>query len=247
MRLKTTLLSFLLLTSLQVQAKEKLVFVSLEWPPYLSNNLPEQGFGVQIIRKAFANVGYNDVEIIFLPWLRAMEKIKNKEAVGALLAYRTPEREDDFLFSNEIALSPLHFAQLKDYPVKWKKLTDLKGKRIGVVEGYVNNKELDELISKKILTADYAPTDGDNLEKLGLKRVDIAVIDKNVYEFLIKRSPDLKPFQNLYSLQSKKLENRKLYLLFSKTPKAKKLVKEFNRGLLNVPTEKIKRDYLKNL
>jgi polar amino acid transport system substrate-binding protein len=247
MRLKTTLLSFLLLTSLYCEAKEKLVFVSLEWPPYLGYNLPDQGFGVQIIRKAFANEGYNDVEIVFLPWLRAVEKIKKKEAIGALLAYHTPEREKTFIFSNEVVISPLHFVQNKENPVQWKKLTDLAGKRIGVVEGYSNNKELDDLLSKKVLTPDYAPNDGDNLEKLGLRRVDLAVIDKNVFEFLIKRNPDLKPFQNNLKLLPQKIENRKLYLLFSKTWKGRKLVKIFNRGLAKVPTEVIKKNYLNSL
>ena len=46
-----------------------------EWPPYVSQNLANNGFASEVITQAFTRVGYT-VELSFMPWQRALEKVE---------------------------------------------------------------------------------------------------------------------------------------------------------------------------
>ena len=43
---------------------------------------------------------------------------------------------------------PLGFAELSIHPIQWSALPDLANYKIGVVSGYVNTAEFDEMVAK---------------------------------------------------------------------------------------------------
>ncbi len=239
---------FAFATSVANDHQRAVKFVTLEWPPYLGANLPHQGIGIQILKAALKAEGYNNIEISFLPWSRALKELQNNSDIaGCLLAYYSEDRTKIYHFSDPLTVAPIHFAFNKSHPVNWKNLSDLKAKRVGVVQDYVNTDELDELLSKKIIIADSATSDLNNIEKLARQRTDLAVIDKNVFTYLVKTAPELNDYRDELKLDARSLDDKKLYVLFSQNKKYASLIKDFNKGLKKINPAKMTKDYIDKL
>lgn len=156
---------------------------SLDWPPYTGAKLPEQGTSAKAVKEAFGKGGHK-VSVKILPWQRAVDTAKSDPSIVGYF----PEYYDaslDCVFSDPIGTGPLGFAQNSSKPISWQNLDDLKGLRIGVVAGYVNTAEFDERASKGQLNADATQSDEQNLIKLANGRLDLAVIDRNVMDYLL--------------------------------------------------------------
>lgn len=234
--------------SQMAEASETLNFATLEWPPYLSEKLKDQGFGILILKEAFKAEGYKDIKVDFLPWSRAlMNAEKGKTHIGVLMAYYSKERTEKFIYSDPIASGPIQFVMRKNNVIKWKNLVDLKNKSIGVVQDYINSPELDDLISKKVLKSDPSISDLNNLQKLAHSRTDLAVIDSNVFNYLLKTAPELTTYKDQLVVDTKILEDKKLYVLFTKNKNGMRLAKIFNEGLKKINSEKIAKKYMNEL
>lgn len=226
-------------------ANETLRFTSLEWPPYVGENLPGKGLSTEILKAAFEAEGYKNIQVDFFPWSRALSQLETDEKyIGCFPAYYSKERAKKFIFSNPVNISPIKFAEIKNNSIQWKNFADLKGKHIGVVQDYVNPIELDQLFSNKTLTADVAISDLSNLSKLAYKRIDLAIIDNNVFDYLISTDAYLKSVKNILQIGTQTIEEKKLFVLFSKSTKGKKYVEIFNKGLKKIDASKMARNYM---
>lgn len=226
-------------------ADKAVKLTSLDWPPYTSPSLPDQGASALVAKKAFAAEGY-ELVVEFFPWKRAVALGKSDPAyAGYFPEYYAQEIEADFVFSDSMGDSPLGFAEHAEAPVTWSSLADLKGIRIGTVSGYVNTAEFDAAVASKELDADAAPSDDKNIQKLAAQRIRLAVIDQNVMNYLLgNQFPEHK---GTIQFNSKPLEIKKLHICFSKTDEGKRLAAIFNEGLKKIDTTQIVQDYLANL
>ena len=212
---------------------------SLDWAPYTNDKLPAQGASSAVVTEAFKAAG-NTLKIEFYPWSRAVDMAKSDKAYIAYFPeYHSKANEADFLYSDPIGVGPLVFVERKSDPVKWDSYDSLKGKKIGVVKGYVNTDELDAKIASKALTSDEALDDAKNLLKLAAGRVDVAVIDVNVFNYLVKNDAAVKAVAGQLQVNGKTLEDKKLYVCFKKSPEGEKALKEFNQGLKKIDPEAI--------
>ncbi|MDN3683592.1 hypothetical protein QW180_03180 [Vibrio sinaloensis] len=50
-------------------------------------------------------------------------------------------------------------------------MSDLKGLRIGVVQGYVNTKEFDQLVERGVLAVEASVSDSRNIHKVAKKSI----------------------------------------------------------------------------
>jgi polar amino acid transport system substrate-binding protein len=245
---KSLLILSLLLFSNLSHSAEKLKFSTLEWPPYLGVTLPNQGLGIEILKQAFKAEGYSDIDIHLFPWSRALSVVeKNEGYAGCLLAYYSEERTKKFIYSDAITSGPIKFAMRSDNIIKWDKLQDLSEQRIGVVQDYVNSPELDQLIASKKLFADTSINDANNLEKLAFKRIDMAVVDINVFTYLMKVHPSLKLHADKLKIIPKTLDDKKLYILFARSKEGARLAKIFNSGLKKIKPAEITKKYMEHL
>ncbi len=229
-----------------VMAADNVVkLTSLDWPPYTSPSLPEQGASALVAKKAFEAMGHQLV-VEFYPWKRAVALGKDDPAyAGYFPEYYAKEIEADFIFSDAMGDSPLGFAEHADAPVTWSGLDDLKGIRIGTVSGYVNTASFDAAVASGALDADAAPSDDKNIQKLAAQRIRLAVIDQNVMNYLLgNQFPEHK---DKIRFNTKPLEIKKLHICFSKTEEGGKLAAIFNEGLKKIDAAKIVQDYLANL
>jgi len=212
---------------------------SLDWAPYTNDKLPAQGASSAVVTEAFKAAG-NTLKIEFYPWSRAVDMAKTDKAyIGYFPEYYSKANEADFLYSDPIGVGPLVFVERKSDPVKWDSYDSLKSKRIGVVKDYVNTDELDAKIASKMLKSDEAPDDAKNILKLAAGRVDVAVIDVNVFNYLVKNDASVKAVAGQLQVNSKILEDKKLYVCFKKSTEGEKALKEFNQGLKKIDPEAI--------
>jgi polar amino acid transport system substrate-binding protein len=124
-------------------AAETIVIAGDEWCPY--NCKPESanpGFCVELAREIFAAKGIA-VKYVVLPWDQAVKDAragKINAIIGAL-----PEDAPDFVFpEREIGFSKNLFVVRNGVGWQYAGLDSLKGKKIGVIEGYAYGNGLDE-------------------------------------------------------------------------------------------------------
>lgn len=230
----------ILFLSCSVNADSKVIrLTSLEWPPYAGRDLPQQGTSIAIAREAFAEMGYQ-LEVTFFPWSRAvaLAKSKSSQFSGYFPEYYSTDIAEQFIYSKEIGSGPLGFAERTANSIPWATLTDLAPYDIGVVQDYINTKDFDALAKSKALTTSVTINDTNNLKKLVSGRIDLAVIDKNVMQYLFTTDPSLKTKSHLAQFNNKLLEDKKLYICFKKTTQGKHFNQILELGLEQINTDK---------
>lgn len=237
---------FSLFLSSQAVAQDKIVrLTSLEWPPYTGAALKDQGASAVVAKEAFKAMGYTLI-IEFYPWSRAVNLAKDDaKYMGYFPEYASEDIAKEFLFSDPMGVGPLGFAERIDNKVSWSKIDDLSKYRIGVVQDYVNTTEFDQKVAKKQLRADVAPSDVKNLQKLDSKRIDLAVVDRNVFDYLLKNTRELDSAKKTLQFNGKILEDKALYICFKKGPEGERLAKIFKEGVKKVNVAAIMAQYFK--
>ncbi len=226
---------------------EDVRFTSLEWPPYTGADLPEQGASTKVAMAAFEASGMA-LQVAFRPWMRAVDEAKSDAAVaGYFPEYHADSIEAEFIFSERMGDSPLGFVERVADPIQWAALEDLKPYAIGTVDGYVNTAEFDAMAAAGDLKIDPVTDDATNLKKLARGRIDLAVMDRNVFHYLMQTDPSLQEFAGQLQFNETLMENKGLYLCFTKRDGAQALVDAFNAGLQKVNYQTIEAEYLKQV
>ena len=229
-----------------VQA-DSVKLTSLEWPPYTGEALVQQGASVAVAKAAFKAVGH-ELTIEFFPWKRAVAYGKdNPDYDGYFPEYYAESLKQDFVLSDAMGTGPLGFAHKSDKSISWSKLEDLKAYKIGTVSGYVNTTEFDAMAEQNLLKVSAASSDLKNLQKLLAGRVDLAVIDSNVMEYLLSTESVLAGKASALTFNPTPLENKDLFICFKKNERGRKLAEEFNQGLQKIDVSQIMREYFSKL
>ena len=255
MKMKMWIFLAILVLAVSVLAAEEktIAMTTTEWPPFASDKLGPGGLFYEIATQTFKAMGYK-VEIVLYPYLRCVQYAKdgnttknNNRYVGYLCDYYSPDIEKDFYFSEVFLTSPLGFVQKKDSGIKYDKILDLKKYKIGIVDGYVNTDEFDSLVVAKQLKTETVAEDVINLKKVNGGRLDMAVIDKNVLDYLLSSDKDAMSFKNNLEFNSKILEDKKIYACFARNPDGEQALKIFNEGLKKIDVKKIQKEYCEKL
>lgn len=231
-----SLLVALLLACCGVKASEVVRLASLEWEPYIGENMPEQGYVAALVRAAYAERGV-PVQITFYPWARALHLARIGELDGLMPEYFDQTREAEFRFSQPFTGGPLGLYKRRDAAIQFavnpqrdaqRAFSALRGQRFGVVRGYLNTPEFD---AADYLVKEAAISDEINLRKLVFERVDLVVIDVLVAEHLLRTR--LQRYRTRLELMPPPLQEKSLYIAFSKkSRRAEAALAQFNEGLL---------------
>lgn len=207
---------------------------TLEWAPYAGANLQGLGFVTATIVDAMKSAGVS-AEVQFFPWSRAVRLVDTDPAyVGFFPAYYSRERATRYLYSDPVGRSTVVFLERADAPVKWVTYDDLQGKRLGVVRGFVNTEELDARIANKTLVAEEVFDDRSNILKLAAGRLDLVVIDSQVYQHMVRTDPEVARLALQLQTNPKVLEVKNLYVCFQRTPVGMLAQRALNTGLRKV-------------
>ncbi len=230
----SSIMIFLLIVSsaLPVRGEEHLSLATLNWAPYVGEDLPNNGFTSEIVTRVFERAGYQ-VDIAFMPWARVLRRVATGEADAMYPAYQSKERIHVYAFSDPFARSYLVFYKRIEDDINYTTLQDLVGYRIGVVRGYVNSPAFDRA---GYLLKEVADSDESNLRKLLKGRIDLVVIDRHTARHIIEtRIPHVA--DRLISLEPP-LQVKPLYLAVSKKiPGYRTIVSNFNRALSETTSE----------
>ncbi len=225
-------------------AGEKVVLVSLEWPPYTGEDLQAQGATSAIVRAAFKAAGY-DLEIRFLPWNRAMESARLDEDIdGYFPEYPDIQRNSEFLCSNSVGKSPIGFAKRQESSFQWQDHTDLTEHLVGVVSGYVNSAKFDVMVKSGMIQVETSVSDVLNLRKVMANRVDLAVVDTNVYHYILEHDSMLYSLHHELRLDPRLLSTNDLIVCFSPGTRGEELQRRFNLGLKTINPQLMQKDFI---
>lgn len=245
-RLPFLLLLFSLGSPWLTYANDKSIHLtSLEWPPYTSKNLPQQGAAIAIATAAFASMGYK-LHVDFFPWSRsvAFSQEPDNKYIGYLPEYYSSDTAQKFIYSDAFSVGPLGFAERKDKSIAWSKLEELTPYRIGIVQDYINTEEFDLMVKNKSFITSSTLNDTNNLRKLMSSRIDLAVIDQHVMKYLLNNVSGLAENADKIQFNAKLLGEKKLYICFNKTEKGYAMVEVFNQGLKKIDVAAILAQHL---
>lgn len=145
---------------------EPLRLSTLEWPPFVGQDLPDQGATSARVRSICAVAGL-EPHLSFLPWKRVLMEARTGLAQGYFPEYRSVDRETEFYFSKAVGCSVVGLVHRRDMTLDWTRLEDLSSYRLGVVDGYVNTEEFDRLVDMGILFPVKCNSDEMALRMLG--------------------------------------------------------------------------------
>jgi polar amino acid transport system substrate-binding protein len=208
------------------------------WSPYTLEELPDNGLLGTLIKASFKTQKI-ETNFIFLPSARAPLEAKKEPYNGYFPSYDCDK--NDFQQSSSLGKSSMGFAVLKQKDWDWNKLTDLKGKVIGNVRNRFFTEEFKILSEKNIISIEESNTDLVNLTKLLHGRIDISVIEKNIFEYLISITPE---FKDKFNFENKYIKNRDLYICFNKAKKSKNFKNKFNLGISKIDKDNIIFQYI---
>src|SRR5690606_21066867 len=222
-------------SALEAPAAKQIKLATLEWPPYVGQELKQRGYVHELVVAALNRAGY-EVQVKYVPWPRAIREASVGEVDGLFPAYYTTERSQQFVFSDPFAGGPVGLYKRRDTPASYpvdprsNPVAALRGVceySVGVVRGYANPLPLERV---DFLKQEAAKNDLVNLRRLYHKRVDLIVIDKFVADYLLETS--LKEYRPELEFMQPPLEIKYFYLAFSlKDPNHQAKLKAFNRGL----------------
>jgi polar amino acid transport system substrate-binding protein len=205
--------------------------VSLFWPPYVGKELPFGGIDTDLISQTLAEEGLS-LKVDFVPWPRALAMFESGTIDGIYPEY--PERGDKHThcaMSNAYRTTVLSIAEPVGKPLQWNEVHDLARYRLGIVRGYLNTPEFDSLVANGIITAEIEPTDVINLRKVAAQRIDGALIDPEVYRYLIESDVSLQPLRDMIKLNPQPLADRTLHICFHDDARGRTLRRIFHAGL----------------
>jgi polar amino acid transport system substrate-binding protein len=209
---------------------DTIYLASLEWPPFTSKQLANNGKTAELVSHIFKNMGYR-VVIDFLPWSRAVKLSSGRNPKYLAYFPEYPLQHDDFKLSGCIGYSHVGLAEHKESPLHINSTIDLQNYRLGVVQDYVNTTTIDQMIKDKRLNIEVSLTDKQNLLRLSHQRLDAAVIDYDVMQYLIASDPELKAIAHVLHFNSSEYELKTLHMAVNIHHPAASLLKEFNQEL----------------
>jgi len=221
------LITYILLMLPFSSMAKSVVLGAMEYPPYYGRGLKNFGPLIEIVVESYRHSGY-EVEIVFLPFARAMYLSKAGEIDGVVGAWYSQERSESLLYSMPMIDNKVGFFKRKGEDITYKDFNDLKqqGYRLGSVNGYM----LPAGLLESGITIYNVSREDQLLKILRGKRVDLVVLDQGAARYALKQ-PRLSGVENKVEWMEPTLERNPQYLVISKkAARAAEKLKAFNQG-----------------
>lgn len=224
-----------------------LTIATLNWPPYIGENLCNKGWVYHFAVALLNSQGFN-VYIEFLPWARAVRNVETGKFDILMPEYFIEDTApSDYVIgktrssllglSNSFQGGEIALLKRTDESDRFTgNLNSLKGQKIGVVRGYQNTPEFDAMMDNNEFNVVSAVDDLQLVQLLAAKRVDLIIGDPWVLKYTVLHSSlNEVEKQNLlrsFKKESKPLHYNPLYFAISnKTPDWLSILEKINQGL----------------
>jgi len=219
-----------LLTCAQVSATESITLSNGDWPPYMSEDLRSSGPLSHVVSLAF-EAEQVDTHYKFFPWKRSMLLAEKGKVDGTLGWKKTPEREENFYYSEPLISTSNVVFYLKSKPIHFNQLSERKSTSAALVSG-IHYETFQPLINASIINPIYVYSQSQAFRMLLKKRIELVPQSLEVgYAILTKHFS--KAEQALFAHEPVPYaEPSQIYLLLSKSVKGNyALLQRFNDGL----------------
>ena len=164
---------------------EELSVVASPWAPYVAGRLERHGLAVHLVTEALQRAGYAS-RVTLLPWPQDLEGTKAGDHDVIASVWFTEERARRIAFSEPYIVTETHFVKRRGTPHDFRTLADLRGLRIGVVEGYAYRREVPG--DKLGVTPVFRGSVLDNLRSLVAGDLDLVLADDRVALYELNRN-----------------------------------------------------------
>lgn len=201
----------------------KLIFNTQDFAPFnYAIDGVVSGPAPEIIRAICKDLKW-DCSFRLLPWIRAQEEVRQGKAHAMFVIGWNKPRSKWLYFTAPIMNTEYGFFVRKDNPLQFKKVSDVKGYKVGVFGPSNTSMSLGKIQAQiKDMTIDMRPDDEAGFKKLSFKRVDAVYSNRDVGYALIKKL-NLKNIR--YAGAQRKL---KYHIGFSQKYNDKKIFEQFN-------------------
>lgn len=230
-RFLAALLVYILFGFNSASAADKTFIVTTEeWPPFVSSELPGNGWAMEVARAVLEPQGY-EVTLELVPWARAVRCAKSGRCDGLYLSYYVEARTEWAVFSDPIGELRTGFFKLTDRDISFETLEDLRPYTIGITRGAAVSDAFD---SADYLRKDPVPHDSVNIKKLLKGRIDLVVAAEPVLKHLIRTTlPEEQ--QDRFEFMSPHLSVQSLHMAISRnSPDYEQKLRDFNEGLARI-------------
>lgn len=182
-----------------LKAERVLRLVTLNWPPYIDDNLCNKGWVFQLTLALLLKRGYG-VHIEFYPWARAIREAELGHAdivfpeyfiADEIISTNFPDKTRNSLLalSDPIPGGDLSLVTLNNNTITFDgSLSSVKDKLFGVARAYKNTEELDLMIERGEIKTIVANNESQLIKLLMSGRVDLIVIDPEVLKSNVRQS-----------------------------------------------------------
>jgi polar amino acid transport system substrate-binding protein len=220
---------------------------TLDWPPYIGESLCNKGWVFQYTVALLVSKGYQ-VVVNFYPWARAVKLVESGqadilfpeyfiEANAPSDVYDGMKRRDLLALSESFPGGEIGFMKRKGEQDQFKgDLRNLVNERIGVVRGYQNTPEFDQMMDAKQFDILSAVTDFQLMKLLVAKRVNLIIGDPTVLRYSVEYSElgddeKLNILDNVEQVQPNLQYNYLYFALNKKRPFWQDLMQDLNMAI----------------
>jgi polar amino acid transport system substrate-binding protein len=157
-----------------------------ELPPYATEQRPDQGIALHIVRRAFESVG-RSVQFTFLPWSRAQRETEQGLWDASAHWGASDERRAKFLLSDNLLTEQWQLLHRREISLDWRRVADLRPYTVGMVRDYTYTPEWWAEARAGRLKVEQPNNDLNSLRMLLAGRIDVLPIERHVACDLLAR------------------------------------------------------------
>jgi polar amino acid transport system substrate-binding protein len=162
------------------QTKE-LNLISDVWPPF-TNVETEDSFAIDLVREALDRINIEST-IEISSFENLLSTLDSGKYDGSAALWINDEREKDYNFSKPYLQNQLVLVGHKGIDVSAGSFSELKDKRIGVIENYAYG---EKLYTNKDIIIVNGKSNQHNLEKLLTDKIDYMLVDALLIQYMLK-------------------------------------------------------------
>lgn len=143
-----------------------------DYVPFADPKLPRGGLTTELVTAVFTEMGHQ-VKVNWYPWKRCEDETRQGRQLATFPYIRTPERERDFLYSEDLFAVREQLWVRSDANLDVAEVGDLAGKKLCQPAGYAPPAALRAMIEAKRLWRDEASDMEACFNLLKMRRVDV--------------------------------------------------------------------------
>lgn len=197
-----------------------------EHPPFTGEDLPQQGMLTEVVRTAFASMGY-EVEFAFWEGQRGFKAAQEGRFAGTFPHFIHREHLTHFFYSKPLFRLLIRGFVDREQPFRFERLRDLSGRVVCRPAGH-DLYDLQPLLVKQHITLKTPKTTGDCFDLLMQGKVDVV----SVNEFAGQEEVHEAGLRDRVCMLDKEVAIDTVHLLFPKRiPQSEGLMKQFDQTL----------------